>query len=58
MAELLLSNEAKRSEVWGEKTGVSLKVGPLLSMFVCHQEESHNFTKGAMLRHQNYTESR
>lgn len=51
MAELLLSNEAKRFEVWEEETGVSLKVGSLLSVFVCHQEERHNFTKGAMLRH-------
>lgn len=51
MAELLLSNEAKRSEAWEEKTGESLKVGSLLSVFVCHQEERHNFTKGAMLGH-------
>lgn len=51
MAELLLSNEAKRSEVREEKTGESLKVGSLLSVFVCHQEERHNFTQGAMLGH-------
>lgn len=36
MVELLLSNEAKRSGVWEEKTGVSLKVGSLLAVLVSH----------------------
>lgn len=35
MVDLLLSNEAKRSEVWEGKTGVSLKVGSQPSVFVC-----------------------
>lgn len=35
MVDLLRSNEAKRSEVWEGKTGVSLKVGSQPSVFVC-----------------------
>lgn len=43
MVDLLLSNKPERSEVWEEKTGVSLKVCLLRSVFVRHRKVRHSF---------------